>query len=193
MALGALATTADLQARGIATTDIAGVEALLDSASEAIRDAAGSIISRAESTIKLSGTGDYWLTVPLSPIHAVTAVAIDGGTVSDFRLREGRLWRASGWQVTPEPPEVTLTVDHGFDEVPADIIDLCCSLVAAGLAAKEGGYDPERGLSSMSIDDYREGYTKGDDEILNPLELPQRTREWLRQRFGGGSYVVSTY
>lgn len=191
--LDPLATETDLSDRGITIPDGADVDALLASASASIRDAAGVAISRAESVITLMGDVDAWLPLPVSPVRAVTAVSVDGTTVADWKLREGRLWRSCGWQPTCEPSEVTMTVDHGYDDVPADIIDLCCSLVASAAASTEDGYASQRGLVSVAIDDYREGYAKGDEEVINPMELPKRTRDWLCERFGTTVHVVGTY
>lgn len=191
--MDALATVTDLSARGIDTTNTTRVAALLASASQTIRDAAGVPISKTTSTISLAGSTEQWLRLPASPVHSVGVITLDDATVTDALLREGSLWRARGWQDGLTPSLITLTLTHGYDPVPADIIDLCCSLVAAGLAAAEDGYDPLRGLTSLSIDDYREGYTQGENEVLTPMELPTRTRDWLRQRFGGGTHVVRSH
>lgn len=189
-----LAFVSDLLSRNIDATDQILADTMLASASAAIREAAGSVISRTTSTFSLVGSQEPWLPVPLQPIRSVDTVKIDGAAIVDFKVRDGRLWRSAGWASTAEGSEVELTVTHGFDVVPEDIVDLCCSLAAAGIiAATEDGYDPKRGLASFGIDDYREGYAKGDDEIISPFDLPQRTRDWLRQRFGGGAYVIGTY
>lgn len=187
-----LATVFDLQARQIEIAGGADVGQLLDAASSAIRDAAGSAISRSQTTVRLLGTREQWLAVPLQPAHAVTDVTVGGASV-EFLFTGDRLWRADGWQSTAAPQMVEMTIDAGYDPVPADVVDLCCSLVAAQLAATDDGYDPKRNLASLRIDDYSEGYFKGEDEIVNPLELPTRTREWLRGRFGGSAHVIETY
>lgn len=76
-----------------------------------------------------------------------------------------------------------------FPRVPADIVSLTCSLAAAGLAAAEGGYDPQRGLSYERFGDYQYGKTSGDGELLDPFQLPERTCRRLRKRFGSASPV----
>lgn len=191
MALDPLATTADLQDRGIDTDDDTLVGALLDSASAAVREAAGSPISQITSTIVVDGGRQSWLDFPV-PLTAVTEVQINSVDVEGWKLRRGRLWRGSGWYAG-YGNDIAVTGTFGYEEVPADIVDLVCSLVAAGLALAVDGYNPKRGLTSMSIDDYREGYSQGDDEIISPFDLPERTRVWLRQRFGGGVYVTGYY
>lgn len=193
MALLPLATEADLLARGIPTTDEDAITALLDSASDAIRDAAGNPISAVDMSVELMGSREQWLAIPMQPVTGVTAVTIDNSAVTDYRVIDGRLWRRMGWQGGCDPSIVTVSATFGYPVVPADIVDLTCSLVAAGLAATEDGYDPQRGLMSVRIDDYGEGYAKGEDEIVNPLQLTDRTREWLRSRFSGGVHVIGTY
>lgn len=188
MALDPLATTADLTARKIPTTDTATIAALLRAASDSIRDAAGGPISQFAGTIEFEGDCQAWLTFPL-PIASIDTITINGTTVDGWKVRGGRLWRGRGWNAG-YGNDFAITGTFGLAEVPEDIVDLTCSLVAAGLAAIEDGYDPKRGLMSLAIDDFREGYAKGDDEIINPMQLPERTREWLRLRFGGGTYVT---
>jgi hypothetical protein len=190
VALDPLATTADLTARKIPVpeADDDTITALLASASAAIRDAAGGPISRFTGTVELEGGCQEWLTFPL-PIASIDSITINGTPVDGWKVRGGRLWRGRGWNAG-YGNDFAITGIFGLAEVPEDIVDLTCSLVAAGLAAIEDGYDPKRGLMSLSIDDYREGYAKGDDEIINPMQLPERTREWLRLRFGGGTYVT---
>lgn len=193
MAFASLATTADLEHRGINTEDLDAdmVAAILASASAAVRDAAGGPIGATTTTVTVPGTRSEWLTFPML-ITSVDSVTIDGTPVSGWKLRGGQLWRSHGWW-PGHGNDITVAGTFGLGEVPADIVDLVCSLFAAALAATQDGYDPGRGLSAISIDDYRESYTRGDDEIVNPMHLPDRTRAWLRQRFGGGTYVTGVF
>lgn len=193
MALEPLAAAADLSARGIdTTTSWPRTKALLESASSAVRDAAGQAIAPlATATVELVGGPERWLPLPMSPVRSVAAVSIDGTAVTDWRLRGGRLWRDCGWG-SCGPSAVVVTLDYGLDETPADIVDLVCSLVAAGMASAEGGYDPKRGVTNERIDDYSGSFATGETEVVTPMDLPQRTRAWLRSRFGGGVYVTRT-
>jgi hypothetical protein len=191
VALTPLATAADLTDRNILIENPDTQNALLASASSAIRDAAGAPISQVTTTVELEGTCESWLSFPL-PIVAVSSITLNETTVEGWKLRSGRLWCGRGWNAG-YGNDFSITGTFGLAEVPADIVDLTCSLVAAGKAAIADGYDPQRGLISLSIDDYREGYAKGDDEIVNPMELPERTRRWLRARFGGGTYVTGSF
>ena len=195
MALATLALTADLTARGIDTSNAPLVAAMLAEASASVRDAAGAPISETESTIKLLGSRDRWLRLPGQPVTAVDEVELDGVPVTDFLFREGALWRSAGWEGC-EPSEVTVTMTHGYAEVPADIVGLVASLAAAGInrANSDAGYATTTGVQSESetIDDYQTSrtYVTGSDVVAGVMELPERTRLMLSQRFGGGVYVT---
>lgn len=193
MALAPLATVADLALRGVDTTNTAQADALLAAASEAVRDAAGSTISTTTSTVTLMPNSGHWLDAP-GAVSEVASVSIDGAAVTDFRVIGGRIWREAGWLTGGWHAPVTITYTHGLADVPADIVDLVCSLVAGAMrAAEDDAYDSHRDLTYESIDDYRRGFQQGDDALTSPFELPQRTREWLRARFGGGVAVVGTF
>ncbi|MHA7132543.1 hypothetical protein [Oerskovia turbata] len=190
-----LAASSDLQARGI-TVSGDRATALLASASEAVRSAAGDYIGpQTTSTITLMGQASHWLPLPLYAVTAAKTVSINGVPVTDALLLDGRLYRPGGWQGSGAGPAVvSVEVTHGLATVPADIIDLVCSLVAAGAtAAEEDGYDPKRGVANERIDDYGRGFATGESEIVNPMDLPERTREWLRSRFGSAVAVTGSY
>lgn len=189
-----LASESDLLARNIVSPG-APVDMMraLESASAAIRSAAGSPISRETSTVTIGGSAEQWLQVPMQPARAVTNVLLDGAGIDDWMLVDGRLWRSGGWGSWCSPSQVTMTVDSGYDPVPADVVDLCCALVAASFGSAAGGYDPGRGVSSVSIDDYQESRVAGADEQVSVFELPQRTRDWLQQTYGSAVATVGTY
>lgn len=194
MALAPLATATDLSDRGIDTDDIAAVAAFLASASEAVRSAAGCSISELTATVALEGDSSRWLQLPGWAITSVDEVDIDGTVVTDARLASGRLWRRCGWQADCGPALVTVTYTQGLTEVPADIVDLVCSLVGAALAAMtDGGYAANTGLQYESIDDYRVGYATGNDAVASVMELPARTKQSLAERFGSAVAVTGTY
>lgn len=190
MALADLATTADLDALGVDTSDTDLIAALLASASAAVRDAAGCSITSTTGTVTIGGNPSPWLTVPGWAIRSVSAVTIDGEAVTDWKLIDGRLWRAAHWSAVLEPSAVAITYTQGVADTPADIVNLVCSLVASGVARAEDGYDPKRGVSSERIDDYQRSFTRGEDEVVAPMELPESTRSWLASRFGTGVAVT---
>lgn len=193
MALASLASTGDLSDRGIDTSDATLAETMLDVASAAVRQAAGSPISETESTVVLYAWGDSLLHLPGLPVQTVATVEIDGTATTDFRFVGTALWRASGWGCSSEPADVEVTMTHGLSEVPADIVDLVCNLAAAGQAeaasmAAGGAFDPR--VVVESIDDYRVQYAEGAAAVASVFDLPTGTRARLRARFGGGASVV---
>lgn len=191
MALTPLATVADLQARSIATADTMLVEALLAAASDAVREAAGTAINETTATVKVPTPLGRALRLP-GPVRSVSSVLLDGEPIADWSLRGDTLWRSS-WQCPSDiPGEVTVTYTFGLAEVPADIVNLVCSLVAAGIAHAADGFEARGDLTMLRIDDYSEQYAQGADAVSTPMELPDRTRRMLAERFGGGATMVET-
>jgi len=191
MALTPLATAADLTDRGIDTTNTARVTAQLAAASAAVRDAAGCAITLNTSTVKFGTEVSRRIELPARPVRSVATVTLDGLPVTDYKLRGSSLWREIPWQARGDiPSELTVTFTHGYDAVPADVVDLVCALAGAGLAAVEEGFKAHSGIQSESIDDYRVGFTTGQDAVVSVMELPDRTRRYLRARFGSGGALV---
>lgn len=193
MAGNPFVAVADLTAFGIDTEGREEIAfQLIDSVVSAVRDAAGVPITRVTSEVVLPGTREQFLPLPGGPIRGVAEVLIDGRPVSDWKVRDGRLWRPAGWQ--GQSADVTVTWDHGLDRAPEDIVKLVCTFVAAGLNEAEEGAGERRGKSSIRIDDYQESFTRGDDEVVDLTELPDRVKRSLAARFGaGGASVTGTY
>ncbi|MFJ2949122.1 hypothetical protein ACIO8H_16060 [Streptomyces sp. NPDC087226] len=188
MALDPLATVADLEARGLTVdaSEEAVVNVYLGVASTAVREAAGTAISRTTSTITLEGVPGQRLTLPGPPVVSVDAVTVDGRTVTGWRLVAGRLWNASGW-TGREPSEVEVTYTHGLLSVPDDIVDLVCRMVAAALMAyrsEDGGAGlaADKEVTSERLGDW--SVTYGADGRVTEMELTQVWRDRLAARFG---------
>lgn len=197
MALASLATAADLTARKIDVTDTVGVAAQLAAASSAVRAAAGCAITLQTSTVTLSTEASRRIELPARPVRAVASVTLDGVIFTEWVLRGSCLWRnsptsyESKWQAFGDiPSELVVTFTHGFTEVPADVVDMVCSLAGAGLASIGEGFQAHTGVNSESIDDYRVGYTTGADAVVSVMDLPDRTKAALRKRFGSGGAMV---
>lgn len=196
MALAALATAADLSARGVTVAfgedDIAAT--YLEVASSAVRDAAQVPISQATSVVALEGRPGRWLPLPGPPVTAVATVELDGEEITDWRLRSHQLWRRCGWEtVCGEPSEVTVTYTHGLATVPADIVDLVCRLTALALVAYRSQPDGEAlaasgNIRQESLGDYSVTYDAAGR--VSEMELPDYLRQRLAARFGGGVAVV---
>lgn len=195
MSLTNLATSADLALRGVDTGAHAldTIDALLGSASEAVRTAAGHPITELTSTVVLEGKPSRTLFLPSLPVTDVDSVSVDGEATTSFRvLPGGRLWRIDGlWSPTWEPTLVTVTYTHGYAVVPADVVDLVCGLVAGALAAVNSGYDPGIGVQSVRVDDASETYATGDAARGGVMELPPMTVAGLQAKFGGGVHVAA--
>lgn len=189
MALAPLATSADLSVRGVDTSNATLVEAMLEAASDAVRDAAGSPISQHTSTVTVEAGPGRSLRLPAQPVTAVSAVSIDGSAVTDWRLVSGALWRHGGWRRGCDPTLVDVTFTHGYAVVPADVVQLVCDFAIAAMHSSEDG--ARAGVAYESIDDYRVGYGQGADSTASAIEVPARTRAMLRQRFGGAAHVTS--
>ncbi|WP_327268808.1 hypothetical protein OG233_14120 [Streptomyces sp. NBC_01218] len=194
MALAPLATVADLAALGLPLTvdEEPIAERYLATASAAVREAAGAPISQTTSTVLVEGETDQRLSLPGPPVLAVMDVAIDGVTATDWRLRTNRLWRFGGWTAADGPSEVEVTYTHGLPEVPADIVDLVCRIVAAAVVAYRSA-DDGSGLAAGDITSERLGdwaVTYGSDGLITEMELPTYLRERLAARFGGGASLV---
>lgn len=189
-----LASPADLVNRGIGISH-PSVSAFLASASQSVRDAAGVPISRGTWTIQVPGHRERRLVLPIAPVVSVATVEIDGEPVTDWELVAGELWRACGWRDRSwAPSTVDVTVVAGYDPVPADVVDLVCSMVGYALNIAEDGEYASRGdVVASRVDDYSEQYSSAaEDRMAGPMELPARTRTWLRSRFSphGAAGVV---
>jgi hypothetical protein len=192
--MGPLATPEDVAKLGVDTSDTELVAFLLDSVSSAVRDAAGGPITSMTSTVTYPGTREQFLPLVGSPIRSVDRVVLDGRDLpdDDWLLRDTRLWRAQGWIGQHKNVDVTYT--FGLDTVPADIVKLVATLVAAGINEAADGVASKRNLAYMRIDDYQEGYLQGDNEVVDLTEIPQRTKDALRKRFSAGAaYVTGSY
>lgn len=190
MALPTLASVSDLEDREVDVTNMALFNTMLAVASATVRSAAGSPILETTSTVALAAWGETLLDLPGHPIRSVDSVSLEGSTVTDFKLANGRLWRRRGFGCAHEPSEVVVTLSHGFAEVPADIVDLVCNLATAGAAAANAGetFDPR--TVSEKIDDYYVQYATGAEAVASIMDLPRASRDRLSARFGGGASVI---
>ncbi|MEU2077106.1 hypothetical protein [Streptomyces sp. NPDC013489] len=197
MTLAPLATVADLDARGLTVepAEETIVETYLDVASTAVREAAGTPISQATSTVSVEGEPGQWLTLPGQPVTAVATVHLDGEAVTDWRLVSGRLWRAAGWTSGCGPSLVDVTQTHGLAVVPADIVDLVCRMTAGALKAQRAeedgsGLAADKVITSERLGDYAVTYAS--DGRITEMDLPQYWRERLEARFGGGAHALKS-
>lgn len=196
-----LITSEDLLEYGLTSEQAATalVSRLISAASAQVVDAAGTPLGGATSRITLAQPSGPILVLPGLPITEVHSVTVRGAEVSDYLITAGGLLREGGWWIDGKPTAVTVEYSHGIVEIPADIKDLTCRMVLAGVLNSLDGPDGmvlnNGNLSSIAIDDFRESYATGADvEAVTEMDLPQRVRDRLAARFGnGGSRVRGTW
>jgi hypothetical protein len=155
--VASLATVEDLEARigrELTTTEAARADALLADASGLIRGYTKQYFEQVEDdVIQLSAAGSF-LRLPQRPVTAVSSiVAIGYAPVPDLTLPDGTWgwdgidqievypWSSDTWVSLPEsydsigPGTFRITYDHGYAEIPADVVAVCCRMVLAVLLA----------------------------------------------------------
>jgi hypothetical protein len=142
--------------------------------------------------VKVYGDGSLYLRLPGPPIISVTSVVLDGETVDpdSYALVDGRLMRPCGWEVCgPLPRPAVVTYVHGLAEVPADVVDLVARMAGTAIALS-GEEEDGSGLTISNIASERLGdyaVTYNGDAGATEMELSDRTRDRLRNRFGGAA------
>lgn len=145
MALDPLATTDDLSARlgrELTDTELIQAEALLAGASARVRTYTGQDFTAVEDDVVQVKARNGIARLPQRPVTAVTAVvdlsanAVAHTWLNDDRVQVGT--SALNWfEVEPwrnAVPELRVTYDHGYEEIPGDVVDVVCSMVARSLA-----------------------------------------------------------
>lgn len=186
--LAALADTDDLTARNITVPDGVDASTILDSASAAIREAAGCSISYGPSTITLVVDDPCDFDLPAGPVASVASVVVDSVAVVGWRKVGDTLHmpRTRWWGDDGLPVEVTVTYTHGYPVIPADIVDLACSLAAMAFAvAAAGGYASDSQTGYIELGDFKKGFVHPEGtESPSPVAIPDMVRDALRARFG---------
>lgn len=191
----ALATLDDLKSNGIEVTDEQTATSLLDSVSDAVRSAAGCPITLGEWTVDIPGEQSRNSTCHARPSEAFpgcssTARPSTTGDSSDHSLYREEPWSPFG----RIPSVVTVTFTGGWNPIPADVVRLVCSYVAAGLhQLEDGGPGAHVGVSYERVDDAQVGYTQGDSTQIDVTELPEATKRRLRNRFGANVTSIGVF
>ncbi|MCI9889093.1 hypothetical protein JT358_11590 [Micrococcales bacterium 31B] len=190
-----LVTLAQAKALGLTITDDSTAQELLDLVCGSVLDAIGQPVLRRDVTFSMLAPREERFVPPLQPCNAVRGVSIDGVTDEDWFFAGGYLVRPGGW-ASSTTTRLEITADVGFDKTPATITQIVLSLLGGGLAAlEEGSFGTDSRVRNERIDDYGVGYAVGDDAVASPIEVPARTRTYLRSVFGppGDAGVVETY
>ena len=180
-----LATSSDLAARNIVLPSNMDATAVLASATDAVRDAAGCPIIQATSTAILVASDPCWLDLPAGPVTSVASISVGGTPLTGWTKVGDSIKIGASWPPgTCLPVEVSVTYTHGLPTVPADIVDLVCQL-AAIMGNQDG--DPGAGgkLTGVRLGEYSETYSiPAGTESPSPVALPTTLRNALRARFG---------
>lgn len=151
MALDPLASTTDVALRlGRELTDAEGdrMEAILADASASVRAYTGQQFTEATTT----DTFRVRRNVVVLPQRPVTAVSDAGGVYYrwdgldrvHFSMGSADSFEWEPW-IGGGPRTVTITYSHGYDEIPADIVGVVCSIAlrAWGRKPEDGGLQQE--------------------------------------------------
>src|SRR5690606_26759012 len=124
--------------------------------------------------------------LPGPPIVSVQSVKEGETELVDWTHVGDSIWRGRGWGLCPgQPVRLTVHYTHGFEAVPADIVDLVCSYAIAGMkAAEEDNLGADARTVAERIDDYSVTYAQGANAVSRVMEIPNNTRLRLRARLG---------
>lgn len=167
---------ADRLGRPLTPDETSRVNALIRDASAEVRNYTGQLITTGRSTVTLPVTGgSVWL--PQTPVVGI--VAVNGNSVDDPDLVGNRLRELYGCTVT-------VTYDHGYAEVPDDIVAVVSAMVIRAMATDPatpmysreqiGEYSyglPESALARRVIVD------RTDRSTLDRYRAPEITSIWL--------------
>lgn len=160
--MDALATVDDLEGRlGRVLTDAESVRAalLLDGASGAVRAYVGQDFTSAESTARLPVRRRI-VRLPQRPVAAVdTVVDVDGNEVSFTWLGDDRVEVPANvpdtWAWVPYRhglQVVDVTYTHGYELIPAAVVDLVCAKVSRVLES------PSANVTAMALGDASQSF-----------------------------------
>lgn len=176
MVLDPLAQVDDLDVRisgGIPAGDLARAEALLADVSAAVRAYTGQEFTAGTSTDQLVRPRNGIVRLPQRPVTAVgTVTDLNANTLFYTWLQDDRV------EVSGNVPDsfafepwrngitrVFVTYDHGYEEIPGDIIAVVCQIAARAL----GRSPDEAGVTQESIAGY--SYTIGTAAGSGPLGM----------------------
>ena len=171
-------TTTDLSNRlGRDVTADPGATSAIASACQICRTVAEQTFDAGTTTVSLDGTGTDALLLPERPVGTVSAVMVNGGTVTDWTLSAaGALFRGTAGPVSGATwpmgrQNVRVTYGHGYQTltVPSDVcevaLELAMRMVAQGVAQSE------------TVGDVQIAYgMAADDLTANELRILERYR-----------------
>lgn len=182
-----LCTPADLASRLQQDLDTATATLLVECATAVIQECTGQRIVDLTDTAVIDidpWTNDYYLDLPQFPVRSVSAVVLDGNTITDWILRSQRLWRVNGWMMTTFPSQVKVTYAHGY-LAGSQYLQLARN---AALSLATGAYVNPDAATSVKIDDYATAY----ESMAGRMEASPYLREALKNAYGQSAYVTSS-
>jgi hypothetical protein len=119
-------------------------------ASSLFNNAAGTRFESTASVYTIASWGRWYLTLPNTPVIAVTQVAINGVAITDYTRINDRLFRRGGFGVPGVfPPDVlTVTYTYGYAAVPDEVKGAVLETAATAYE------NPVAATVSEQIDDY---------------------------------------
>jgi hypothetical protein len=191
-----LAVPADLAGRlqQATPTDpvvVAAWESALADASSDVRDAVGQPITPGTATLDVPVNQYGHGLIPMCPVTGVTAVVDPSGVTlpgdgTGYRIDGQRMFIYRRYMVgNPNDraldPMYRVTVNHGWDPIPGELLKWVYVLAAAQLAAVGLGHlGISGGLTSVAVDDGRATFASGAS-----VEIPDRQIARLRAMYGG--------
>lgn len=167
----------------------------LAAATAVVQEAAGQRIARVlGDTATFIGSTDSWADLPQRPVTAVTAVTLDGDTLTEgtsgsgpltYRVIGSRLWRGAGWQVRAgEPSVIAVTYDHGYADGDQGIEFARAAVI--GLAKRGLTVAVAGGVVSERIDDYQVAY----ESAASAMDASPYLRRALIRQYGVRAALV---
>ena len=152
----ALATIADLEARlGHTVADATQAQAMLDDVSAAVRSYTGQHFTRTTTYDRLSARNGL-VRLPQRPVVNVESVHLHTGALVGFTWHTGSetLCVTNATMSCSRTSWVYVLYEHGYDEIPADVVAVVCNVSLRAL-----GTDPTGGaVASRSITNYQETF-----------------------------------
>ena len=147
-------------------------------ASSQFSQAACTWFAATSATYTTLGTPSVSIRLPFQPVTAVSAVRINGSTVTGYTLIKDTLYRASGFgtscAIPPDKVEIDLT--YGYTSVPDDVKAAVIETAAAAYSV------PVSAVTSEAIDDYQVRYSAAGGGVqltASALKLAEQYRGTL--------------
>lgn len=194
MAGDQLATPSDLASLLQHDVDTASATLAVEVCSAVVQAAADGqrIVQVVGDVDQVIGTTGQWLRLPQWPVTAISAVTLDGVTLTagvpgsgalTYRLVGNRLYRGCGWQTyCGEPSTVGFTYTHGYATGRQELQLGRGSVLSLG----RGLFENPSGVSSEKIDDYAVTFAAA----AAALEASPVLKAAIRKQYGAKARMV---